>query len=346
MTTITKPLRLTCRDIDVLRSLASYKYLSTEQLRRLHFPDTHPLSVNRRMLELRGTKRAVSEQYVSRVFSYPKATENDYGGRKTAIYFPTPTNVRNIMRHLAKRGRLDLAAELQDLPTIENGTASHHHMLHELGISEWFITLAEAARDHILFFEQMSTAKYLQRRLREAQLIANGKSRIQTLRFCPDAAFAFKTGDRVVFPFFEFDNSTESLERWRTKIASYRAFLKSGRLPDLFQYLSNKHNLGLTACEQLEFLVLTVTPSEHRRNQLVRETSRLPEYREHFLFSSMRDTTRDTILSDIWLSAEDYRPLLDRERALPPEMRQSVRAKWIIDEVATLPRRSFLTPWD
>ena len=60
----------------------------------------------------------------------------------------------------------------------------------------------------------------------------------------------------------------------------------------------------------------------------------------------MTDTTRSTILSDIWLSAEDYRPLYDRERALPQEMRASVRAKWITDQVATLPRRSLLAPWE
>jgi hypothetical protein len=53
----------------------------------------------------------------------------------------------------------------------------------------------------------------------------------------------------------------------------------------------------------------------------------------------MTETTRSTILSDIWLSAEDYRPLYDRERSLPQEMRASVRAQWITDEVATLPRR-------
>jgi hypothetical protein len=35
-----------------------------------------------------------------------------------------------------------------------------------------------------------------------------------------------------------------------------------------------------------------------------------------------------------------HRPLYDRERPLPKEMRASVRAKWITDAVATLPRRS------
>jgi YgiT-type zinc finger domain-containing protein len=37
------------------------------------------------------------------------------------------------------------------------------------------------------------------------------------------------------------------------------------------------------------------------------------------------------------LIAEDYRPLYDRERALPKEMRVSVRAKWMTEHVATLP---------
>jgi hypothetical protein len=289
---------------------------------------------------------------VSRIFSYPKAAEYEHGGRKTAIYHLTPANVRNIMRHLSQRGQNALAGELQDLPTVENGIASHKHLTHELGISEWFITLHESARDTgdtIPFWEQTSTAKYLQEQFRDAEVTANGKRRTHTLHFCPDASFCFKHSAtrRLVLPFFEFDNSTESLERWRTKIAGYVAFLQSGKLPDLLSYLSNKYNLGLSAqaCTQLDLLVLTATPSEHRRNQLARETSRLSDYRKHFLFASMTDITSSTMLSDIWLSAEDYRPLYDRERSLPKEMRASVRAKWITDEVATLPRRSFLAPW-
>lgn len=350
METTTKSIRLTRRDIDVLRSLALYKRLSTPQIRRLHFPDTHELMASKRMLELRGTKRDPSEHYVSRVFSYPKATEYEQGGRKTAIYYLTPTNVRNIMRQLSQRGQLELAGELQDLPTIETGNPSHQHLTHELGISEWFVTLHEAARetgDSLPFWEQTSTAKYL---LKDAHITANGKSRAHTLHFCPDASFCFKhtaPSNRLLLPFFEFDNATESLDRWRTKIASYVAFLESGKLPDLLFYLSNKYNLGLSAqaCTQVDLLVLTATPSEHRRTQLVRETSRLPCYRKHFLFSSMTETTRSSILSDIWLSAEDYRPLYDRERSLPPEMRTSVRVQWVTDQVATLPRRSFLAAW-
>ena len=348
----TKPLRLTHRDIDVLRSLALYTRLSTQQIGRLHFPDAHERTVNNRMLDLRGTHRDQNEQYVSRVFSYPKATEYDHGGRKTAIYFLTPANTRNIMRHLSQRGQLDLAHELHDLPTIETGTTSYKHLIHELGISEWFITLHEAARDTgdtIPFFEQTSTAKYLQERFRDAQVTSNGKSRTHTLHFNPDASFAFKHSAtrRLLLPFFEFDNSTESLDAWRQKIAGYAAFLESRKLPDLIRYLSNKYNLGLSAeaCAALDLLVLTATPNDHRRNQLVRKTSRLPHSRKHFLFSSMTDTTRSTILTDIWLSAEDYRPLYDRERTLPKEMRPSVRAKWITDQAATLPRRSLLTPW-
>ena len=283
-TTKPKPLRLTRRDIDVLRSLALYKRLSTQQIGRLHFPDAHERTVNNRMLELRGTHRDPSERYVSRVFSYPKATEYEHGGRKTAIYFLTPTNVRNIMRHLSQRGQRELAGELQDLPTIETGTASHKHLTHELGISEWFITLHEAAQDAgdtIPFWEQTSTAKYLQEHFRDqdAQLTANGKSRTRTLHFCPDASFSFKhtASKRLLLPFFEFDNSTESLDAWRQKIAGYVAFLESGKLPDLILYLSNRYNLGLSpqACTQLDLVVLTATPSEHRRNQLARETSRL-----------------------------------------------------------------------
>jgi hypothetical protein len=352
MATTAKSIRLTPRDIAVLRSLALYKRLSTAQIRRLHFANTHALMASKRMLELRGTRRDPSEHYVSRVFSYPRATEYEHGGRKTAIYYLTPTNVRNIMRHLSQRGQIELAGALQDLPTVETGNPSHKHLLHELGISEWFITLHEAAQDTgdtLPFWEQTSTAKYLQEHFQDAEVTANGQRRTHTLHFCPDAAFGFHhhATKRLVLPFFEFDNSTESLDRWRTKIAGYVAFLHSGKLPDLLGYLSNKYHLGLSpaVCAQLDLLVLTATPSVYRRNQLARETSRLSAARKHFLFGSMTDISRSTILSDIWLSAEDYRPLYDRERSLPKEMRASVRARWITDEVATLPCRSFLAPW-
>ena len=105
------------RDIDVLRSLALYKRLSTQQIGRLHFPDAHERTVNNRMLDLRGTHRDLSERYVSRVFSYPKATEYEHGGRKTAIYFLTPTNTRNIMRHLSQRGQLGVPGVMGVIPS-------------------------------------------------------------------------------------------------------------------------------------------------------------------------------------------------------------------------------------
>jgi hypothetical protein len=50
METTSKPLRLTPRDIDVLRSLALYKRLSTQQIGRLHFPDAHEHTVSDRGL--------------------------------------------------------------------------------------------------------------------------------------------------------------------------------------------------------------------------------------------------------------------------------------------------------
>src|SRR5687767_8953915 len=85
-----KPTRMSARDVQICISLGQYKYLTTEQLRRLHFTTDYKTTVHNRMLQLRQAG------FVSmrRIYTSDDTSER---GAKTCVYFLRPENVRAII---------------------------------------------------------------------------------------------------------------------------------------------------------------------------------------------------------------------------------------------------------
>ena len=326
---------LSRRDVQIMCSLAAYGYLTTPQIARLHFPDTHPHTPYRLMQEL------CAAGYVSCITGYPHAQE--WGGRKSVIYYLSKANVRKIVRDLLPRRLLHLAATLYDSPHIKTGNT--FFLEHTLGIAEWLITLREAASDRHLtlpFAEVIDGRKHLQifRPAFPIELVSGSRTRSVEPELTPDAV----TSVANTILFFEYDNNSEKEWKWQNKLATYLAVLEAGLTTQVALYFSNRYNLGwsMEDCTRMEPVVLVAAPSDERRNELLYWTSRISQHRDRFRFCSMTDVTPQSILSNIWLSADDYRALYDKEGELPKEMLPSVRTRWRSREAAKLTRRSFL----
>jgi hypothetical protein len=341
-----KPIRLSPRDMQIMIALGQYKYLTTDQIRRLFCTTDHKTTVHNRMVQL---KRA-GFLTVRRIYTTEDSAER---GAKSCVYFLRPENIRAIITHLVERGKPELLGTLRDLPTIDkhDNLFAHAPLVHETGLSETLLLFnlsASLRGDRIPFFEQTSRAKYIEEQYDDTEITAENKTRKKRVTFSPDGVFCYFDHHTrsAIFPTIEFDNDTETLDTWRAKVTAYLRFLASGKFPAFITYYSNKYNLGFSdrICEAFDLLVLTVTPTPYRRNQLLRETSRLPqaELRRHFFFAALPDLTADTITGTSWLNADDYRPIFDREKQLPCEMRKSVRLGWIEDEISKLRRISLL----
>ena len=96
----------------MFQSESTYGFLTTDQLKRLHFPTTTPASVNNRMRKL------AAASLHSRTFTYPKALDNQTG-RPTAVHYLTTANLKAIQRNLTHARKGHLAEELDDLETID-----------------------------------------------------------------------------------------------------------------------------------------------------------------------------------------------------------------------------------
>jgi len=337
------PLQLTPRDIAIFQSESTYGFLTTDQLKRLHFPTTTPASVGNRM------KKLATAGFHSRAFAYPKALDGETG-RPTAVHYLTTANLKAIQRNLTHAHKLTLADELDDLETIDRHDTttgiSHNTLTHEYGITEFYLSLTQATeptKNTILFWERTSPISKEVKESFDITIGTKSKERTSTTPFNPDALLLYKDPEGISFRFHEHDNSTTSnLDRLQRKFAGYLAYRHHNRFQKLLERYTAKYLLPLQPqhIQQLDFKVLFTAPDERRRNKLLHEACRLPD--SHlFYFASMTDLSPETILTPIFLSAADYKPIYEEEKQLPINTKRAIKTNWRNKRIATLPRTTF-----
>src|SRR5207245_558252 len=139
-------LNLSTRDREILYAVAVYKFLSSFQLAYLYFGNALHRNATRRLTVL------AKSCFLSRVFSYPKATDDHKGGHPTAVYYWTPENKKLLQKYFEDRGLADLFSTYDYLTPLDNANTrasvgiSQLYLVHELGISDFFLALEEAAQ--------------------------------------------------------------------------------------------------------------------------------------------------------------------------------------------------------
>jgi Replication-relaxation len=235
---------LTTRDRDSLYAVAVYKFLSSFQLAALYFPEATHENATRRLTTL------TNHGFLSRVFSYPKATDDHKGGHPTAVYYWTPENKRKLRQYLENKGIAEFFSDFELLTPTDNNNdgVSQLYLVHELGISDYFLSLEEAAQRNgwtLLFWERTSpfskelraivpplTATITRRR-------KDGTAHTTTepRPFNPDAIFLLEDPNQQLhFGFLEYDNNTASPEKFNKKLEGYITFHNQKLFPAVLDY--------------------------------------------------------------------------------------------------------------
>lgn len=353
-----KPFRLTARDINVLASVAAYRFLSSQQIATRHFHTITHRTLTDPTAQAQSQHRTATNRlsqlhthgFISRVFAYPKATDSPTG-RPAAVYYLTKTNLNAIQHSLVNSHRADLFDAFLD-HTIDAKQFSPYFLIHELAISEFFLILEEAAakRDEtrVLFWERLSPRVSDVSERFEATITrptSGGKTTTRKIvvHFNPDAFFCYRDETGASFFFLEYDNNTESAERYQYKLGGYLVYRNRKAFPKLLNDISEKYRLGIPQemAERLSFKVLTLTPTESRRNTLLRVANQLTDA-HLFLFASTTDLTVDTILEKVWLSASAYDPIAAEEKMLSQNIKTSIKNNLITERIARIERVPFM----
>lgn len=291
------PVALTERDLELLVSLHQYRYLSTKQVQRLHFPSLQTAARRLRLLAGAGYVRCFR----------PSASEDQ-------------------ITTLARLGAETAASRLQ-LPIEElahegrRGQPKDYLFLqHFLAISDFRITLSQSCAGS----EDIRLLGFLPEHLMDKQgnslarpyirdVTAEGINRPQEVGHTPDAVFALERGGNAALFFLEIDRGTEVLtnpQRGFLKIVRYYlSLLSSGG------YQRYQSDFGVTRPFRA-FRTLVVTSSPTRMtNMRVRCASVAdgPAHSKRFLWVTTDDAVTDeSLLSRAWRSLEpsdttDYR---------------------------------------
>lgn len=231
----------TARDLAILEALNRYRYLRTNQIKRLVFTENTTLQSTRRRL-----KYLFHNGFIGRVIPFVQIGE---GSSETAYF-------------LDKSGGQALQAETgTELLAYAKGSQVKHQFLdHALDLSEFRVNLELALKDHALILLRRFVADFeikgnFQKALGQEnhklfQEVSHPVSKVKYVVY-PDALFIFQgQGELEKYQslyFLEIDRGTESLNVIRNKVIGYniyrneRLFTKFGKFA-AFRVLLQTHS--------------------------------------------------------------------------------------------------------
>ena len=344
------------RDLAMIRDVARYKYLTSFQLKRLHFDQRKHRTATKRLTEL--TKAG----YLSRVFSYPTARDKRIG-HPTAVFYWTPPNQKALQRYLEKRNMADLWDDFEILAATNNltGTLSQQSIEHDYYLSEYSIALeTSAARTgwRVVFCERLHPKSM---EFRKAAGMTKGTIRVEfrekteqgmttrkeDLPVNPDLFYCLLSPEDIYyFNLHEHERSDKSgTSRFEKKVLGFQAFARQGYFARALSYYIKKYNLPDTIDpDKTYFRVTTTTHTDNRRNILLKTAVQLNEYRR-FLFAAMPDITAHltslealTALDAIWIRGTEFKPIEKALEQLPEETSETIQYRELHTRVAGMLR--------
>ena len=350
-------LQITERDQRILHDVGVYKFLTTHQIRSLHFAKTNsPTAVTNRLTQL-SDKEGQYDGFLSRVFYHPKVSARL--GRPTAIFYLTKHNLTNLKEYFLRRGRLSEFTERFTgiEPTVKKDNEwAHASMVHELNISEYYMRYSQLAHDKlpVLFWERTSPrSKDLSEWFTVRSNTSNDKKKTIKTYFNPDGIDCVVGGEEdgkqiIYLNCLEIDNNTESPEYFFNKLLGYEAYLAAQKFGDLFDYFADKYDaVSIAPCINdfddfsLRIRVRVVVPNDRRRNDLLHAASRLP-HSNLYHFTTLPEVQEFNLFSDdIWLNGGQYRAVREKEEAEAQGKKQNVLLQWRDKQAATLQKISF-----
>jgi len=345
------------RVLDTIYNTAAYGFLTTEQLRYLHYPNWTLENTSQKLRSLTSTKER--SRYLTRVYAYPKAT-TEYGGRKKTIYFVTKKNLATLQNDLEAQGKAGKFDEYRHFDVTDRETYAPQTLWHELAISQFFINLEDAAEQHgitIPFWERTSTKgddikeTFTATVTRKKKTDRTTRSFTAKRHFNPDAVFCLQRPNApLTFYILEYDNNTTSVERFKQKLEGLAKYHALKKYPDLISYYAHKKGLAIGDPEKIGVFVLNVSTNDEgdhrRRNRLFYNSLEYQKYIQ-FMFASMDECTPDRLLTGkIWMRGKEYPTATDHlKKILSPDPPPAVLWRYIqptLNDHNLMPRVSLI----
>jgi hypothetical protein len=271
------PIRLTERDLAILRAVYEFRVLTTQQLQQLFFPSLHQTYARLSLLYHHG--------FVERLFLGVHADKMN-----------TP-----ILYTLDRRGAETLQAEQgSDVQWGKrNKEVTAQFLEHTIAINTVRIAVVSACslHSHYSLLEWRSEndlkADY------DRVVIRKEAGRTQSVSVIPDSYFVLNTPRGKTAFFLELDRGTMTTKRFKTKILAYQVYYESGAYQRRFQTKSLR--------------VLTVTTSAVRLENLKRVTEEAGG-KLRYWFSTLSQMSGERVLTaPVWELAtqRSLQPLVD-----------------------------------
>lgn len=282
-------LALTERDHDLLVSLLKYRYLSTSQLRRMHFPSTQTAARRVRLLAAAG--------YLS-TFRTPA----------------TPDRIATLSRIGAETVAERLSVSMADLGWDGRRQKPKDYLFlqHFLAASDFRIALTEACTQNadveLLGFlpehlveptPKGAVRKYIR------DVIVDATDHRQKIGHTPDSVFALRRAGKAALFFLEVDRATTPLSNPDRGVLKMVRFYLSLLTSDAYQ----RYRLDFSVTEPFKaFRVLTVVPTAERLRNIRQLCGRIdfdpPRAKSFFWLTTDEVLQTRPLLSCPWVSLD------------------------------------------
>lgn len=290
-------MRLTKRDIQILETLHTARYMSTPQIQRLFWRDNRGGKYDGLKACQYRLRQLTNEGLVRRIEIPVKMGE----GRKPYIYALDQQAVYWLNYQL---GIPEKEIEWKAKPREEN----YPFLEHLLATNDFRINLTIAC-------EQTSEIELVEwedenelRRYHDKVTIENERGGKQKIEIVPDGFFILRMPDRELYFFVEIDRGTVTIEPskwerrgWVQKIQAYQAYYHHRTETQDGQAVSPYQKRYNT----MSFRVLTVTTSGLRQEHLVNATEATASGQEayRYWFTTFEQINDDLLTAPIWTVA-------------------------------------------
>lgn len=257
------PIRITERDIAVIRTVHEYRIMTTQQIQQLFFPSMH-----------RAYER-LSALYHHRYLDRRFLGEYSDKMNKPVLYVLDRAGVELL------RSRLGLAIEGKKV----SKDATPQFLHHALAIGDVRVAVTKACKNTDFGLTEWRGEGELKADY-DYITIRNERGRMVSVSLIPDSYFQIATPKGNTHFFLELDRGTMDLGRFAQKVVAYTAYSGSGL---------SERRFGTK-----RFRMLTVTESVERMSNLKHATEEVGG-ENRFWFSTLSGLTSETVLIEpVW----------------------------------------------
>lgn len=309
-----KHLTLTPLNLEILATVARYRLMTAEQLRRVLAAKREKLASAENFANI--LRRLHSRGFVGRDWVPLRPAERTMLTRPSAVWFLSPSHFRAIRDELERLERAERYEELRDYEHAakDNALLAENTLRHELAITDFYSALDLGGGDTkiVLWLRTSPRHAAVSREVRFTQMDKKmGKRSERRLPLNPDGFHVTHTPGRgYAFFFLEMDMSTEAPEKLANKFLAYYAYHQQDRFgTDIAAPLAQRYGLPVTHATSAPFRVLFVTLNAKRRNDLLLKSRVIP-MSNFFHFVTLPDICNNAYGS-VWYSKETFAPYLD-----------------------------------